>query len=97
METPKVLPKDLMGKQTTQEQWDQYQIELKAHEERCKREKPREPQWSDYKNVSPMNEHIYEQNFRQKMDDYKKALSEWQMMCSMDAPNEPGYYRANND
>lgn len=28
---------------------------------------------------------------------YENALSEWRMMRSCDAPNEPGYYRANND
>jgi hypothetical protein len=28
---------------------------------------------------------------------YKKALSEWDMKRSCDAPNPPGYYRANND
>jgi len=29
--------------------------------------------------------------------DFNSAFSEWQMMCSCDAPNKPGYYRANND
>jgi len=82
---------------TTIEQWERYYEDLKAHEARVERDKPREPQWHDYKNVTPMNEHIYEQNFRNKMDDYKKALSEWEMMRSCDAPNKPGYYRANND
>ena len=28
---------------------------------------------------------------------YTAAYSEWQMMSSCDAPNKPGYYRANND
>lgn len=28
---------------------------------------------------------------------YGKALSEWQMKRSCDAPNPPGYTRANND
>ena len=28
---------------------------------------------------------------------YMSAVSEWKMMRSCDAPNEPGYYRANND
>lgn len=29
--------------------------------------------------------------------DYAKAKSHWDMKVSMDAPNPPGYYRANND
>jgi len=82
---------------TTKEQWDQYEIALKKHEEYCEKTKPVEPQWSDYKNVSPINEHIYEQNFRQRIDDYRKAKSEWEMMRSCDGPNKPGYFRANND
>lgn len=30
-------------------------------------------------------------------DLYRMALSEWQMAGFCDAPNKPGYYRANND
>jgi len=37
------------------------------------------------------------QNFRNKMEDYRKELAEWEMKRSCDAPNKPGYYRANND
>lgn len=29
--------------------------------------------------------------------EYRKAMAEWEMMCSCDAPNKPGYFRANND
>jgi hypothetical protein len=29
--------------------------------------------------------------------EFRKAISEWEMMRSCDAPNKPGYYRANND
>lgn len=28
---------------------------------------------------------------------YRRAVSQWDMSKSMDAPNKPGYYRANND
>jgi hypothetical protein len=28
---------------------------------------------------------------------YKQDLSEWDKAYSMDMPNKPGYYRANND
>lgn len=65
---------------TTQEQWDQYYIDLKAHEEKCERERPRK-----------MYYHISIQ------DEYEKDLSAWEMMRSCDAPNKPGYLRANND
>lgn len=30
-------------------------------------------------------------------EQYCEAMEEWRRACSMDAPNEPGYYRANND
>lgn len=30
-------------------------------------------------------------------EDYRRAYNEWQRSLFMDAPNEPGYYRANND
>lgn len=80
--------------QSEMEDYHKKQYEWECHMDSIK---PREPQWSDYRNVTPMNEHIYEQNFRAKMEEYQKALAEWKMMCSCDAPNKPGYYRANND
>lgn len=30
-------------------------------------------------------------------ESFESAVSEWSMMRSMDMPNQPGYYRANND
>lgn len=30
-------------------------------------------------------------------ESYRAATQEWEMMRSCDAPNKPGYYRANND
>lgn len=66
---------------TTKEQWEQYEIELQAHEEYCRKCKP----------VIP------DHNTAENMKAYDRKLSQWQMMCSCDAPNKPGYYRANND
>lgn len=79
MSKVKTYPKSQVdGKPTTKEQWDAYERELKAHEERVKREEP------------------VRNNFSAAFD-YECALAEWERMRSMDAPNEPGYYRANND
>lgn len=71
----------ILTKGTTIEQWERYYEDLKQHEERCKREKPLMP----------------EHNTDENMKAYSKAESAWRMMCSCDAPNKPGYYRANND
>lgn len=71
---------------TTKEQWDQYEIDLKKHQEYCKSTKPLQ---SDYGkgSLNPIDE----------PQSYESDLAEWEMMCSCDAPNRPGYYRANND
>ena len=85
METPKTLPKDLMGKQTTPEQWEKYQIELKNHQAwiQGRREFLMQILKSVFENgIGPT-----EQKFNRELD----------QSLSMDAPNEPGYYRANND
>lgn len=73
---------------TTQAQWDQYEIDKAKHEERVKREKPLEPEATLYLSF---------EEYQEAMTDYRKKYSEWQMMSSCDAPNKPGYYRANND
>ena len=63
-------PKEkFLPKGTTQEQWDRYELDMKAHEDFCAREKPTDPE----------------------------KLGAWEMMRFCDAPNKPGYYRANND
>lgn len=67
---------------TTKEQWEQYEVELKAHEERCEREKPHPEDYNDWNGGEAA---------------YCAASKAWQMMRSCDAPNKPGYYRANND
>lgn len=76
-------------KGTTKEQWERYYDDLKAHENRCDKEKPKN---TDYGYDSMFG-------FRAEADRtaYNKAHANWEMMCSCDAPNKPGYYRANND
>jgi hypothetical protein len=54
--------------------------------------------WDEYeRRLKAFNEHM--ESIRPKEDDpeYSKKLAEWHMACSCDAPNKPGYYRANND
>jgi len=85
METPKVLPKDLMGRQTTAEQWEQYQLDLKNHEAWVNNRKEYLQRVLDYAMSNGIE------------DAHKRFMHELDQALSMDAPNEPGYYRANND
>lgn len=64
------------------QQWDQYEIDLKAHKERCGRERPRPEDFNDLNGGEAA---------------YNAAYQEWEKMRFCDAPNKPGYYRANND
>ncbi len=57
---------------------DQYNADLKAHEARCEKLKP--------KRVNYLTEQAFQTD-----------TNEWSRISSMDAPNKPGYYRANND
>lgn len=79
---------------TTASQWDRYEIDLKAHEERVKRLQPDPAKFgfeaNELESQGGWTIEGGEQAFR-------KAVSEWEMMRSMDAPNVPGYFRANND
>lgn len=85
METPKVLPKDLNGRQTTKEEWESYQIALKNHNA-----------FQDFKE-SFAND-IFLLIEAHGIDKAKFKIKEAiHMARMMDAPNEPGYYRANND
>ena len=72
-------------KGTTREQWERYELEKKNHETHIQNQK-------DFLQavLSSVDEHGMEKTFRMFNDDLNKSLS-------MDAPNEPGYYRANND
>ena len=87
----------ILTKGTTIEQWDRYYADLKAHEERCEREKPTPipPYFTHYIPTPNWPEHAETRQNAERI--YNQALSQWEMMCSCDAPNKPGYYRANND
>jgi len=63
---------------TSTPEWQQYYLDLKAHEEKMEARKPKR---EDYRSDS----------------EYNSACSEWHMAFFCDAPNKPGYYRANND
>lgn len=82
---------------TTKEQWDRYYAELKAHEERVEREKPIPIPlyFTHYKPTPNWPEHAETRQNAERI--YRQAVSKWEMMRSCDAPNKPGYYRANND
>lgn len=90
-----------LPKGTTQAQWNQYEIDVKTHEERCERLKPKEPDHMEYKEEKFKGELTFVsgglERYSKDFDRYQKEFSEWQMMRSCDAPNKPGYYRANND
>jgi hypothetical protein len=61
-----------------------------------------EQQWFDYhEKVSRHEERVVREmpdpeNYPTEKS-YDSAVSEWKMMRSCDAPDQPGYYRANND
>lgn len=75
----------LINKGTTIEQWERYYVESKEFEERMQAKKPKR---EDYQSD------VYG-GFTEEA--YQKDLSAWQMAYSCDAPNKPGYYRANDD
>ena len=74
-------PLDLNGKPTTKEQWDAYEIAMKRHEDYCQSTRPKQ---EDY--TGPLAD-----------ENYRREMTDWEMMRSCDEPNKPGYYRANND
>lgn len=79
---------------TTQEQWDAYYKAVEKHEARCERTVPLASKYG-YEPTGLESEGGW--TIEGGEDAYHKAVSEWRMMRSCDAPNEPGYYRANND
>ena len=87
----------LLNKGTTIEQWERYYTELEQHEKRVERNKPipPPPYFTHYKPTDKFPSHA--ETAEEAARIYKIALSEWEMMRSCDAPNKPGYYRANND
>lgn len=61
-----------------------------------------EEQWRDYHDkmiIHKMRCDAKRPNPKNYANDevFKSAYSAWEMMSSCDAPNRPGYYRANND
>jgi hypothetical protein len=87
----------ILTKGTTIEQWDRYYADLKSHEERVEREKPIPiPLYFTHYRPTP-NWPVHAETRQQAELIYWQALSSWEMMRSCDAPNKPGYYRANND
>jgi hypothetical protein len=69
---------------TTKEQWDRYNAEMAKHTAYMEANKPIRQKYAD--------------EFGEVDDDaYNAALNRWRLEGLMDAPNEPGYYRANND
>lgn len=53
------------------------------------------PEWQKY--YADLK--AFKERMKERMPDVEdsKAFSEWRMSLSMDTPNKPGYYRANND
>lgn len=82
---------------TTKEQWDTYYAAKKSHDEYVERVKPTPPQlyFTHYRPTPNYPAHA--ETALEAARIYKAAMSEWDMMSSCDAPNKPGYYRANND
>lgn len=76
---------------TTREQWEQYERDLKAHEEHIKQYRfflDRIVNHLKWKDSSKLWTHEAISNL---------IMAEIDMSSSCDAPNKPGYYRANND
>jgi hypothetical protein len=60
------------------------------------------PHWQEYyKALQVFNERMEEIKPRRELfsreGDFNRAMAEWNMDLSCNAPNKPGYYRANND
>ena len=70
---------------TTKEQWDKYELDLQNHEARIAYQRDFLNNILMYCEANGFN--ATKQKFESELD---RALS-------MDAPNKPGYYRANND
>ena len=78
----------------TQEQIEKYEADKKAFDAHMESIKPDMEKYGfEYGGL----EHEGGWAIEGGEDAYYKALSEWQMAKSCDAPNAPGYFRANND
>lgn len=78
-------PKDLNGKETTKEQWQQYELDLKNHENWCD---------SRLEFSETVIKFVQLYGPEEAYERIKRSIDE---IRSMDSPNKPGYYRANND
>ena len=95
--------KDLYGKEIPQSEIDAYELESIRFEARCLGKMPYlkdvvkdliaslERAGKNFGFDAEKYESVI--NAKQKLKEY----SQWEMMRSCDAPNKPGYYRANND
>ena len=69
---------------TTEKQWAEYHQDVEEHKAYQESIKPNEKDFTDVFGV--LDESAYNQ-----------AIKRWQFERLLGAPNEPGYYRANND
>lgn len=79
-----MIPKTLPAG-TTQEQWERYELDQKNHESRIQNKRDFLQAVIDYSTTHTLTQ------------TYEHFAAELDMAQSMDAPDEPGYYRANND
>lgn len=78
----RIIKENPYPKGTTTEQLERYGLDLLSHEQRCENERPRPDEFNDLNGGEAA---------------YIAAYRAWEMVRSCDAPNKPGYYRANND
>lgn len=81
----KTTMKDLNGREITKEEMDAYELELRNHHGWCD---------SREEFVHRIFQWVYAYGVEKAR---KMALNEISERRSMDAPDKPGYYRANND
>lgn len=72
----------------TPEQLAAYELKLKEWHEYMDGIKPWEPKPEEFDGP---------ESYKEARLKYNNELAEWEMKRSCDAPNKPGYYRANND
>ena len=75
----------MIPKGTTQEQWDRYELDQRNHEAWIK---------SRREFLVSVLSHCDHHGSQSAFEYFTRELD---MKLSMDAPNKPGYYRANND
>jgi hypothetical protein len=80
--------KDLYGSEIPQSEFDKYEADLKEFEAMMKSKEPKKEDYGFSNKMFPDAESEHS---------YNSAYSEWHMKLFCDAPNKPGYYRANND